>query len=125
MRAKTQYHCPVCGNPIVGRSDKKYCDDYCRSSHHYEMNGSKNKLIRTMNSRLKKNRRILNKIMLKGRFCCSTQELLFMGFDFSIHTSIFMNDQGETIYYCYDYGYVTREEGKVELVKREVEEWEM
>ena len=77
-----------------------------------------------MNARLRKNRRILDKMIKVGRNCTSTEELLFMGFDFSIHTSIYMDDKGETIYYCYDFGYVSKEDGNIRVIKRQVEEWE-
>jgi Uncharacterized protein containing a Zn-ribbon (DUF2116). len=29
-------YCPVCGNKIVGRSDKKFCTDKCRTFYHNE-----------------------------------------------------------------------------------------
>lgn len=125
MREKKQYNCPVCGSEINGRSDKKYCDDYCRSTHHYKLNENNNKLIRRMNSRLRKNRRILDKVIAKERTCCSYQHLLFLGFDFSIHTSIYINDDGDTCYYCYDRGYVSKGKDQYLIVKRNIEEWEM
>lgn len=28
--------CPNCGDEIIGRADKKYCDQYCKSAFHYK-----------------------------------------------------------------------------------------
>ena len=117
--------CPVCGSKIMGRSDKKFCDDHCRSSYHHAKNGGVDKLIRSMNKRLKRNRKILMKIEEKGKTQCSTKQLVFMGFDFSIHTSIYINEIGETCYYCYDRGYVSKAKDQYVILKREMEEWEM
>ena len=33
--------CKTCEKPIKGRSDKKYCNDYCRSIHHNKNNKKK------------------------------------------------------------------------------------
>lgn len=124
MNERSHRNCLVCGDILVGRKDKKYCDDYCRSSHHQRENNKENKLIRIMNNRLKKNRKILAEIIAMGKKCCSSQQLLFMGFDFSIHTSIYINEIGETCYYCYDRGYVSKGNDQYVIVKRNLEEWE-
>ena len=51
--------CCECGDKIKGRSDKKFCNDACRSAHH----NKKNKVVcspqKKINSVLSKNRRIL------------------------------------------------------------------
>ena len=28
--------CSFCGRELIGRADKKYCDDNCRNNHHYK-----------------------------------------------------------------------------------------
>ena len=28
---ETKRKCPVCGEPVIGRADKKYCSDECRT----------------------------------------------------------------------------------------------
>lgn len=124
MNTRELNNCQLCGTEIVGRIDKKFCDDYCRSSFHYKMNGNSNKIIRQMNNRLRKNRKILNQLQELGKSICSSRQLVFMGFDFSIYTSIYINETGETCYYCYDRGYVSNGEDCYVIVKREIEEWE-
>lgn len=125
MEGKANNNCPVCGSEILGRRDKKFCDDYCRSTYHYQLNGNSNRIMRSMNNRLKKNRKILNQINKSGKDRCTTQQLLYMGFDFSIHTSIYINEIGETCYYCYDRGYVSKGEDSYIIVERVLDDWEM
>ena len=48
--------CPVCGKHVVGRTDKKFCSDKCRSKFHY--GNSRNK---ESNSILKQIKRVLKK----------------------------------------------------------------
>lgn len=125
MNGKEHDNCPVCGSPIVGRIDKKFCDDYCRSSYHYKNNGNSNKIIRRMNNRLRKNRKILKHLEDLGKSICSSRQLVFMGFDFSIHTSMYINEVGETCFYCYDRGYVSKGDDFYVIIKRELDDWEM
>lgn len=122
MNEKRNIECPVCGSRIIGRRDKKFCDAQCRVTYHQMMNNDCDKMIRKLNNRLKKNRRILNHFVSLGKAICSTKQLLFLGFDFSIHTSIYITDKGDTYYYCYDRGYVSAGRDKYSLVKRETEE---
>ncbi len=122
MGEKISNNCPVCGNKIIGRRDKRFCDDHCRSSYHHSNNSENDKVIRNMNKRLKRNRKILDHFNELGKVNCTTQQLIQLGFDFSIHTSIYINEVGETCYYCYDRGYISKGSQKYDLVKTEFEE---
>jgi len=51
--------CMACGKPIKGRSDKKFCDDYCRNSYNNDLKSDSNNYVRNINNGLRKNRRIL------------------------------------------------------------------
>ncbi len=52
--------CPVCGKHVVGRTDKKFCSDKCRSKFHY--GNSRNK---ESNSILKQIKRVLKMFNIK------------------------------------------------------------
>jgi predicted nucleic acid-binding Zn ribbon protein len=43
--------CPICGKHIVGRTDKKFCSDKCRSKFHY--GNSKQKATKLSFKRIK------------------------------------------------------------------------
>ncbi len=42
---ENQRVCPVCGEKIVGRSDKKFCSDECRVYHHNRKNREKARVL--------------------------------------------------------------------------------
>ena len=57
-------HCLDCGAVLEGRADKKFCSDHCKSSYHYERSKSKTtSLFKTIDAQLKKNRRLLKKLL--------------------------------------------------------------
>ncbi|HET7116882.1 MAG TPA: hypothetical protein VFI29_10350, partial [Hanamia sp.] len=60
MTAETQTsRCLNCDKAIKGRTDKKFCDDYCRNNYNNQLKASKNNLVRNINNALGKNRRVL------------------------------------------------------------------
>ena len=59
MTATETATCLNCEKTLKGRTDKKFCDDYCRNSYNNQLKASKNNLVRNINNALGKNRRIL------------------------------------------------------------------
>lgn len=114
--------CLYCSSLISGRSDKKFCDSQCRSSYHHKNNNKDNLLIRSINKRLKKNRRILALFKDKGEEFCTAYQLLYSGYDFSLHTSIKISENGQIAYYCYDHGYLTQDNEELILLKEDEKE---
>ena len=51
--------CLECGEPVIGRIDKKFCSDYCRNTFNNKVNKESKNLIRNINNRLRKNHRVL------------------------------------------------------------------
>ncbi len=99
--------CHSCGKPIRGRSDKKFCDDYCRNTYNNRLNGVDNNFIRNINNALRRNRRILEEL-LQGTTNSGTsmrEDLFNMGFQFQYFTHVQTTKQGKTAYFCYDFGY--------------------
>ncbi|MCH5686755.1 DUF2116 family Zn-ribbon domain-containing protein [Niabella sp. W65] len=47
-------NCMACGKPVKGRSDKKFCDDYCRNAYNNRANGINSGIIRSINNDLKR-----------------------------------------------------------------------
>lgn len=45
MSMESERVCPVCGERIVGRSDKKFCGDECRVYHHNRIKREKIKAM--------------------------------------------------------------------------------
>jgi len=112
-------HCLECGEEIIGRADKKYCSDDCRSSYNNRMNGNANNLMRNINNILRKNRRILAELNPKGKAKVHREELLTRGFKFNYFTNTYQTKSGKTYYFCYDYGYLELDNDYFALVERQ------
>lgn len=65
MRTETKT-CLNCGKPVLGRIDKKFCDDQCRNTFNNQQFATSNNLIRNINHALKKNRNILESMIPSG-----------------------------------------------------------
>ncbi|GGZ30746.1 hypothetical protein GCM10007049_24550 [Echinicola pacifica] len=104
--------CMNCGEPMQGRSDKKFCDSYCRSNFNNNLKANHYTLVRTINDVLKKNRKILSGILGDEMETAkiSREQLLERGFQFKYHTHYYKNHKGNVYVYCYDYGYLKLDE---------------
>jgi hypothetical protein len=111
--------CTACGNPIKGRMDKKFCNDYCCNNHNNRLNGEAVNYIRNVNNILRRNRRILEEFMQKrdSPLTTSRENLQKKGYNFNFYTSSYYNKGKEIIYYyCYEYGYAILDEERCLLV---------
>ena len=109
--------CPVCNDPIVGRTDKKYCSDHCRNANN---NKQKNvsKEFTIIYSILKKNREILEEMIGQRTKKTKKEKLLQQGFNFYYFTSISTARTGSQ-YFCFEYGYYPLENNYYVLIKRQ------
>jgi hypothetical protein len=111
--------CLTCGKSLKGRSDKKYCDDYCRNNFNNQLNSPGNHFIRAVNSALRKNRRVLESFIQKEKTARAAREkLLQRGFQFKYHTHTYTNKKGNVYHFCYEYGYLALENDWYLVVKR-------
>jgi hypothetical protein len=111
--------CLDCGELVKGRSDKKFCDDQCRSNYNNRLKAEDNSYMRQVNGILKKNHGILQKLNPDGKQKVYREKLLKQGFDFNFHTHIYQTQKGGTYHFCYEQGYLILNEQEVLLVKRE------
>ena len=93
-----QQTCLECGERIQGRSDKKFCGDYCRNAHNNKVNKDSKNLIRNTNNRLRKNYKILTDLNSKGKTKVVRNTLNAHNFDFSLFTSIYTTKTGNVYY---------------------------
>lgn len=113
--------CLHCGEKLLGRSDKKFCDNYCRSNFNNQNTALKHSHIRNINSILRKNRRILEQLLSGDRKAmkCNREELLLRGFQFKYFTHSYTNRKGDIYNYCYDFGYLPLETEQYLIVKEQ------
>ncbi len=98
--------CPVCGDAITGRIDKKFCSDQCRNTFNNSRYSNENVMIQKINRLLKKNYHILKELNTEGKTKVKRTKLLQEGFDFGYFTSVYNTQKGSTYYLCYDQGYL-------------------
>lgn len=109
--------CLECGEKITGRSDKKFCGDYCRNAYNNELNKDSKNLVRNVNNRLRKNYRILEKLNPNKKSKTTKSRLLTLGFDFTYLTSIYTTKKGTVYYFVYDQGFLPLENDHYVLVR--------
>ena len=110
--------CLECGEKIVGRTDKKFCSDYCRNAYNNNLNKDSKNMVRNVNNQLRKNYRILEELNPDGKIRITKSKLISRGFNFDYFTSIYTTKTGNTYYFVYDQGYLPLEGDFYALVKR-------
>jgi hypothetical protein len=115
--------CLDCGSPLIGRSDKKFCSDICRTSYHNRQNQWANNYVRRINYALRKNRRILEKLNEYGLEKIQRNVLVHEGFDFKYVTSVIRNENDAPLCFCYEHGYQLRENDMVKLIREIEQPW--
>jgi hypothetical protein len=111
--------CLYCAQKVIGRSDKKFCDDFCRNSFNNHLKGQINNVIRNVNGALNKNRRVLEELLpinIAHKFV-PKDKLIKMGFRFKYHTHLIHNQKGQTYFFCYDYGIRETENQNIMIVR--------
>jgi len=98
--------CLECEEEFLGRSDKKFCSDYCRNVYNNRQNLDANKLVRKVNYTLRKNRRILETLNKTGKTKVHKMKLLDEGFNFAFHTNTYTTKNDKFYVFCYDQGYL-------------------
>jgi hypothetical protein len=111
-------HCQQCEAHMSGRIDKKYCSDQCRATagNRRKEEDKGEQLIRDINNRLRHNRNLLLQASPEGKTTLRKTSLQQAGFDFRHFTHLYLTKQGNTYYFCYDYGYLLLDDEKVLVV---------
>jgi hypothetical protein len=114
-------NCLTCSKSLKGRSDKKFCDDYCRNNYNNHLKADSNNYVRNINNALRKNRRILEELLppTEGMVKVFKEKLLNQGFQFKYITHTYINKKGNTYYFCYEYGYLLLDNDWYLIVKKE------
>jgi len=111
--------CESCGEVITGRSDKRFCSDYCRNTKHNKLNRDNSNYTRKVNNILRRNRRILARFNPNGKAKVLGTTLMEEGFNFAYYTNIYETRKGARYHVCYDQGYLKLDDGYYALVERQ------
>ena len=108
--------CKECEHKLSGRRDQKFCSDYCRNTFNNRKNEESNTFVRRINTILRKNRRILDKLNPDGKITINILVLAEEGFNFHYYTNIFETKAGKKYFFCYEHGYTKIGNDQVVLV---------
>lgn len=114
--------CIECGDTFIGRADKRFCSDACRSTHHNKLNSDVTNYIRKVNNILRKNRRILKKLNPEGKKKTHRDRLLTAGFDFNFYSSQYRTKDNRVYNFVYDQGYMELDNNWFLLVEKKIGE---
>lgn len=109
--------CIECSEEFLGRVDKRFCSDQCRSAYNNRLNTDGSKLIKNINNTLRKNRRILQELNPDGKVTTHKSKLDLKGFSYQYHTHTYTAKNGNIYFYCYDYGYMVLDNDFYLLIK--------
>ncbi len=103
--------CLSCEKELEGRSDKKFCDPYCKSAHHYKKSQEETpKFYNKVQQQLKLNRKILKAYNKAGKATVRSEILLSEGFNPNFFTHYWKNNKGDTYLFVFEYGFLKRTE---------------
>ncbi len=108
--------CLYCDAPLSGRIDKKYCDDYCRNNHYYNIKKKNSDIVVSINKILLNNRNIL-KSLYKNKSKINRQYLLDKQFDFDLFTGVYRTKTKSEYVIIYDYAYKFVDDDVIVVIK--------
>ncbi len=117
MKSENRRLCPVCGDPIIGRVDKKFCSDQCRNTFNNRRYKVQNEIVQRINRTLRRNYSILRTLNSGGKTKIKRSRLLQNGFDFSFFTGTYQTQKGDVYNLIYDQGYLVLSEEYVLLIE--------
>lgn len=112
--------CQFCQQILIGRNDKKFCDDHCRSAFNNKLNSCDHRQMKNVNAVLKRNRKILAELYQAEKRGANTifeRKIQELGFVFNFHTHTETLEGGITCICCYEYGYVANTKGELAVIK--------
>ena len=114
-------NCLLCDKELKGRTDKKFCNDYCRNAYNNQLKSTSSNLVRTVNNCLGKNHRILESIFPEDEKIIKVrkEKLIELGYHFKYTTQVQKNRTGSLYYYCYEYGYLPVEQEWFVIFKKD------
>mgnify|MGYP007006704943 FL=1 len=102
----TQKKCLACNRELKGRTDKKYCDPYCKSAWHYKKHQEGNKsMYSRVDRQLKINRKILKEYNKAGKATVRAETLTAIGFNPHFFTHYWKNKKGDVYFFVYEFGF--------------------
>lgn len=101
--------CLECNEILTGRSDKKFCNPYCKSSYQYRKTKDNDaNLFKKIDLQLKLNRRLLKNYNKAGKAIIRKEDMMKEGFNPKYFTHYWKNQKNEVYLFCYEYGFLEK-----------------
>ncbi len=97
--------CAECGAELHGRSDKKFCDDQCRSTFNNKTYSHDLKSVKEVNRILASNRRALKLALELHGSKTTWSNLISLGFNPNYCTGAYLGIGQKLVYECYEYSW--------------------
>ena len=112
--------CILCGKPMAGRTDKKYCSLACKNAFNYNKKSQTKSATHAIDAILHKNREILEVLMgpNRKRMHTTKTELSQMGFQAEFSTGFYTNSRDKLYRYVYDFAWMEFTGEKIMIVKK-------
>ncbi len=111
-------NCKECDHILRGRTDKRFCDDHCRNSYNNKIYSKEENLLRAINRKLRKNRKILQTFLAEEKMIKIPKlKLIQEGLTFDYHTHRLTNSKGQSYLFCYEYGMLEIDSEHILIVK--------
>lgn len=108
---ETNKKCLSCEQELVGRKDKKYCDQHCKSAHQYKLaQHQAPKFYNKVDNQLKLNRKILKEFNKAGKAVVRAEVLTEKGFNANFFTHYWKNQKADVYLFVYEYGFLKKKE---------------
>ena len=112
--------CVNCRRAIRGRSDKKFCSDACRNAINNRLNSTANNYMRSVDTWIRRNRRIMQELLGTRKVgVVTTSTLSGRGFVFDVCTHT-LNTANRNVNFCYEYGYRRLDDTRVKLMRKTI-----
>lgn len=106
MKSDPKRYCLECGKILHGRSDKKFCNDICRSAYANKRYKTTHSEIFRIHRILLRNHHLLEEYLQNGFSQISVRELYLRGFNFDYFTSIHTERSRHIEICCFDIRYI-------------------
>jgi hypothetical protein len=112
--------CLQCNDTFRGRSDKKFCNDYCRNAYNNQQKKSAPSHQRILHQRLQRNHALLCRYLPEknvGPICINKNRLTNDGFVWRYCTESRLVNNRNVLYGCYEFRYFSLNERYLILLK--------
>jgi hypothetical protein len=109
--------CSYCGHRILGRTDKRFCNDYCRNTYNNKRYRKQRLEQRKVEGVLRRNYKILKQLCPSMNTVAETHMdvLKGMGYELRFFTQYETTSSGDGLRKCYDLGMIQNKKGQVKI----------